>query len=216
MERDTYRQALARMLKVDERALTGAQPQGQVVKRKPRGAAQSPQADKSVVAVNPTLRMESYCIGVLLRKPALLYRLDAKLGEFGLGALAAEDFEYTDHQLLFGLIRLAVEQDEKDHEQYVAGRLPEMLSEVSRELISQTEGQDRPDEKLLEELLARFIDLRRANAMSNNNQLRFLQEEDQQQGGANIKTYQEQSLQLTRLINSLDKAKRKLTSKRLS
>jgi hypothetical protein len=98
----------------------------------------------------------------------------------------------------------------------VAGRLPEMLSEVSRELISQTEGQDRPDEKLLEELLARFIDLRRANAMSNNNQLRFLQEEDQQQGGANIKTYQEQSLQLTRLINSLDKAKRKLTSKRLS
>ena len=216
MERDTYRQALARMLKVDERALTGAQPQGQVVKRKPRGAAQSPQADKSVVAVNPTLRMESYCIGVLLRKPALLYRLDAKLGEFGLGALAAEDFEYTDHQLLFGLIRLAVEQDEKDHEQYVAGRLPEMVSEVSRELISQTEGQDRPDEKLLEELLARFIDLRRANAMSNNNQLRFLQEEDQQQGGANIKTYQEQSLQLTRLINSLDKAKRKLTSKRLS
>ncbi|MBC7877304.1 MAG: DNA primase, partial [Anaerolineales bacterium] len=35
MERDTYRQALARMLKVDERALMGTQAQGPVVRRRP-------------------------------------------------------------------------------------------------------------------------------------------------------------------------------------
>jgi hypothetical protein len=67
---------------------------------------------------------------------------------------------------------------------------------------------------LLEELIARFIDLRRANAMSNVNQLRFLQEDEQQQGGVNIKQYQEQAIQFTRLLHSLDQAKRKLTSKR--
>jgi hypothetical protein len=92
--------------------------------------------------------------------------------------------------------------------------LPETISDVSKDLLAQTEQLDPVDDKLLEELLARFMDLRRAYAMSNVNQLRFLQEEEQQQGGANLKMYQEQAVQFTRLLNSLDQAKRKLSSKR--
>jgi hypothetical protein len=46
------------------------------------------------------------------------------------------------------------------------------------------------------------------------NQLRFLQEDEQQQGGANLKTYQEQAIQFTRLLNRLDQAKKKLSLKR--
>jgi DNA primase len=215
LERDTYRQALARMLRVDEGSLTGAQVQGLPAKRKPRGSAQSQQSQKTpVVAVNPTLKIESYCIGALFRKPALLYRLDRKLQEFGLSPLAVEDFEYTDHQLMFGVIRLAVEQDEKDYHHYVMTHLPEAVSEVSKDLLTQAEKLDPVEDKLLEELLARFVDLRRANAMANVNQLRFLQEEEQQQGGTNLKIYQEQAVQFTRLLNSLDQAKRKLSSKR--
>jgi DNA primase len=214
VERDTYRQALARMLRVDESSLVGTQVQGPIMRRKPRGADLSQRTKIPVVALNPTLRTESYCIGVLFRKPALLYRLDRKLQEFGLSALAAEDFEYTDHQLVFGVIRLAVEQDEKDHHHYVMSHLPEMISDVSKDLLAQTEQLDPVDDKLVEELLARFIDLRRANAMVNVNQLRFLQEEEQQQGGANLKIYQEQAVQFTKLLNSLDQAKRKLSSKR--
>ena len=215
VERDTYRQALARMLRVDESSLVGTQTQGPVMRRKPRGTGQSQQGQKSqVVALNPTLKIESYCIGVLFRKPALLYRLDRTLQEFGLSPLAVEDFEYTDHQLVFGVIRLAVEQDEKDHQHYVMTHLPETISDVSKDLLAQTEQLDPVDDKLVEELLARFMDLRRANAMVNVNQLRFLQEEEQQQGGANIKMYQEQAVQFTKLLNSLDQAKRKLSSKR--
>jgi DNA primase len=215
VERDTYRQALARMLRVDEGSLVGTQTQGPVRGRKPRGTSQSQRTEKTqVVALNPTLKIESYCIGVLFRKPALLYRLDRALQEFGLSALSVEDFEYTDHQLIFGVIRMAVEQDEKEHRHYVASHLPETISDVSRDLLAQTDQLDPVDDKLLEELLARFMDLRRANAMVNVNQLRFLQEEEQQQGGANIKIYQEQAVQFTRLLNSLDQAKRKLSSKR--
>ena len=215
IERDTYRQALARMLRVDEGSLMSSQPQGLPAKRRPRGTGQSPQSQKlPVVAVNPTLKIESYCMGVLFQKPALLYRLDRKLQEFGLSPLAVEDFEYTAHQLMFGVIRMAVEQDEKDHQHYVMTHMPEAVSEVSKDLLAQTEKLDPVEDKLLEELLARFVDLRRANAMANVNQLRFLQEEEQQQGGANLKTYQEQAVQFTKLLNSLDQAKRKLSSKR--
>ncbi len=214
MERDTYRQALARMLKVDERVLTGAQVQGPVVRRKPRVTAQSPRAEKLVVALNPTLMIESYCLGVLLRRPDFLYSLDRTLQEFGLSALAVQDFEYTDHQLAFGVVRSAVEQDEREHHHYVISHLPELVSDVSKELLAQTENLEPVEDKVLEELLLRFMDLRRMNAMNNMNQLRFLQEEDQQQDGVNKKMYQEQTLQLTKLIHSLDQAKRKLSLKR--
>jgi DNA primase len=215
LERDTYRQALARMLRVDEGSLSIAQVQGPPAKRRPRGAVQGQRVEKApVVALNPTLKIESYCVGVLLRKPALLYRLDRKLQEFGLSPLAVEDFEYTDHQLVFEVIRCAVEQDEKDHQHYVVTHLPEAVSDLSKDLLIQTEQLDPVEDKLLEELLSRFLDLRRAYAMSNINQLRFLQEEEQQQGGVNLKTYQEQAVQFTRLLNGLDQAKRKLLSKR--
>jgi DNA primase len=215
MERDTYRQALSRMLRVDERSLLSSQVQGPVAKRKSRGVEQSHKVVSSgIVAVNPTLKIESYCLGVLLRKPELLYRLDKRMQEADLTALAVEDFEYTDHQLLFDVVRMAVEQDEKDYHHYVMTHVPESVSDLSKELVARSDNLDPVEDKVLDDLLARFMDLRRANAMLNVNQLRFLQEEDQQQGGANMKLYQEQTLQMTRLLHSLDQAKRKLSSKR--
>jgi DNA primase len=214
MERDTYRQALARMLRVDERSLLGTQAQGPVVRRKPRGADQSQRAKTPLVALNPTFMIESYCLGVLLRRPEFLYRLDRKLQESDLSALAVDDFEYTDHQLLFGIVRSAVEQDEREHHHYVISHLPTLVSDVSKDLLAQTENLDPVEDKVLEELLSRLLDLRRMNAMTNNNQLRFLLEEEQQQGGTNKKMYEEQVSQLAKLIHSLDQAKRKLSSKR--
>jgi DNA primase len=214
MERDTYRQALARMLRVDERVLSGTQAQGQVVRRKPRLVEQSKKIETSVVALNPTLKIELYCLGVLFRKPEMLYRLDRKLEEFGLSALAVEDFGYTDHQLLFHVVRQAVEQDEKDHQHFVMMHVPEALGGLSKELLAQTEKLDPVEDRVLEELTNRFIDLRRTVAQASVSQLRFLQEEEQQQGGANMKMYQEQTTKFSRLLQSLDQAKRKLSSKR--
>lgn len=214
LERDTYRQALARMLKVNERSLMASQVKGPIVRRKPRTVDQIPKGDLPVVAVNPRLKVESYCLGVLFRKPELLYRLDRKLQESGLSPLAAEDFEYTDHQLLFGVVRSAVQQDEKEHQNYMMSHLPETLTVLSQDLLAQTEKLEPVDDRLLEELVLRFLDLRRIHAMLNVNQLRYLQEDEQEQGGANIKVYQEQAIQFTRLLNSLDQAKRRISSRR--
>lgn len=214
MERDTYRQALARMLRVDERSLTGRQAHAPALRRKPRGMDQSQKAEIPIVAVNPRLKVESYCLGVLFRKPELLYRLDRKLQEFGLSPLAAEDFEYTDHQLLFDVVRLAVEQDEKEHQNYLMSHLSETMKALSQDLLAKTEKLEPADDRLLEELLGRFLDLRRAHAMNSVNQLRFLQEDEQQEGGTNIKIYQEQAIQFTRLLHGLDQAKRRIFSRR--
>jgi DNA primase len=217
MERDTYRQALARMLRVDERVLTGTQAPAGPVRRKPRisGQVQKVQSTGAVISpVSPIFKIEEYCLGVLFRTPEMLYRLDRRLEEYGLSPLAVEDFGYTDHQLLFGVVRQSIEQDEKDHHHFALTNLPETLEGLSKELLARTDKPDPVEDRVLEDLVNRFIDLRRMVAQSNVAQLRFLQEDEQQNGAVNLKMYQEQALQFTRLLQSLDQAKRKLVLKR--
>jgi DNA primase len=216
LERDTYRQALARMLRVDERVLMGTQAEGPRVKRS-RGTSKSQvrESGKVTVAVSSTKAVEGYVIGVLFRKPELLYRLDRSLQELGLAPLDGHDFEYTDHKLLFGYIRESVEQDKSEHHDFVVEALPESLQGLSRELLTQTANNETLDEKLLEELLRAIIKLRRTVAGENLNQLHFLQEEAQQDGDSRASFYQNVVLQHTRLLRDLDQARRRMLQKRL-
>ncbi len=218
LERDTYRQQLARMLRVDERALLSMQPQIPRLKRQRRAPSRETQvAEKSAVAVSvsSSKKAEAYIIGVLFEKPGLVYRLDRSLQEFGLTSLNAQDFEYTDHQMLFGLIREAVEQDKTEQHEFVVDAMPVSLQGLSRELIAQAEKLERAEEKLLEELLRGVIKLRRVTAGENLNQLRFLQEEAHQGGDLRAASYQGLVLQHTRLLRDLDQAFRKMSLKRM-
>ncbi len=215
LERDTYRQALARFLRVDERAFIGTQVQGPRVKR-PRQVEKRQPVEKSNVAVSvsSSQQTEAYVIGILFQKPELLYRLDRSLQEYGLVALDAQDFEHTDNQLLFGLIRESVEQDKTGHHEFVVDALPESLQGLSRELLAQNEKIERMEEKLLEELLRGVIKLRRVAAGENLNQLRFLQEEAHQGGDLRASSYTELVLKNTKLLKDLDQAYRRMSQKR--
>ena len=218
LERDTYRQALSRMLKVDERALIGTQAQGPKVKRPRQTQSGQKQVQESVkisVSVSSSKLVEAYVMGVLFKKPELLYRLDRSLEQYGLTPLDAQDFEHTDHKILFGFIRESVEQDKSEHHKFVVEALPESLQSLSHELLMQTEKIESLDEKLLEELLRGVIKLRRVAAGENLNQLRFLQEEAQQSDDVRASFYQDVVLKHTRLLRDLDQAHRKIAQKRL-
>ncbi len=193
LERDTYRQQLARLLRVDESALNATQVQGPRVRRQrqiPQKQVVSP--EKVTVTVSSSKMVESYVIGVLYRRPELLYRLDRLLQQYGLVALAEPDFEYTDHQMMFHLIRESVEQDKTEHHDFVVDAVPEALHGLSRDLAAQTEKLERMDEKLLEEMVRGVIKLRRVAAGENLNQLRYLQEEAHQAGDLRASSYQDQ------------------------
>lgn len=217
LERDSYRQALARMLRVDERALVGTQAPGPRVRR-PRGSGQRQIVEKStagMAVLSSSKKTEEYLIGALFRKPELLYRLDRVLQEFGLIALNAQDFDHTDHKLLFGLIRESVEQYKTEHHDFVVDAIPDSLEARSDELVQLTEKLEKREEKLLEELLRSAIKLRRTAAGENLNQLRFLQEEAHQGGDLRASSYTELVLQHTRLLRDLDMAYKQMTAKRL-
>ena len=215
MERDTYRQALARMLRVNESALTGAQVQGPRVRR-PRSAQRDSTQESNFVAValSSSRKGEEFCISVLFQRPELLYRLDRSLQEYGLAPMAEQDFGYTDYQLLFGFIRQSVEQDQREHREFVNDALPESLRGLSGELSRQAGRFDAAHDDALEELLRGVIKLRRAAAGENLNQLKFLQEEEHQAGDLRAATYQELVLQNTRLLRELDQAYHKMSLKR--
>ncbi|MDQ2693569.1 MAG: toprim domain-containing protein, partial [Chloroflexota bacterium] len=218
LERDTYRQQLARMLRVDESALTGTQAQASRVRR-PRGnesqQRQVKEKPKPAITVSTNNRVEAYIIAVLVKKPELLYRLDRLLQEYGLLKLAVQDFDYTDHQMMFGLIRESVEQDKTEHHDFVVESVPASLHSLLQELDSQAEKFERKEDKLLEELLRGVIKLRRVAAGENLNQLRYLQEEAQQVGDLRAASYQTLVLKHTRLLHDLDQAYRKMSMKRL-
>ena len=216
LERDTFRQQLARMLRVDERALFGTQAQVTRVRRlRVLPHKQIVEKAGAAVAVSSGKKSEEYVIGVLFQKPELLYRLDRLLQEYGLAALSAQDFEYTDNQLLFGLIRESVEQDRTGHHEFVVEALPESLQGFSQDLSKQAGKLDRMEEKVLEELLRGVIKLRRVAAGENLNQLRFLQEEAHQEGDLRAAPYQDLVLQHTKLLRDLDQANRRMSLKRL-
>jgi DNA primase len=217
VERDTYRQQLARFLKVDERSFIGQQVPGPRTRRQRRRPDVEPQKVEVQVlkTVSPSHKIEIYCLGVLFRKPELLNRLDRQLQEAGLQRLIDEDFGYTDHQMLLGIIRRSLEQDKSDHHQFVVDHLSEALQDLAGELLKQTETLDPVDERLLEELQRNIIKLRRLGLSESLNQLRFMLEDAQQQGDLRATAYQEQVLQHTRLLRDLDQAGRRLSLRRI-
>ncbi len=218
-EREFYTQKLARFLRIDERAFIGAGARSQA----PRGgrgrqgsAGPSDSAVPAAAVVTANRKVEAHVLAWLLRNPELLYRVDRLLQQNGLAILATEDFEATDHQLLFGLIRGALEQDQAEHREFVVEALPESLKGLAGELLAQTDKQNVLEQKLLEELLRSVKRLRQAAAREKTTQYRFLQEEAQENGDAESATlYQREVLKLTQLKRVLDEFDRKMSLRRM-
>jgi DNA primase len=207
VERDTYRQMLARRLRVDERAFASVAAPRPVLRRKSGGSRTAPEREAApAIPTRPGQKIEMQVLGILFRKPELLYRLDRQLQQASLNSLAPEDFEYTDHQMLFRLIRQSLEQVEAEHQAFVAERLPEALQGLANDLLAQTAKLDPVEDRLLEELFRDIIKIRRLVVEENINQLRFIMEEAQQDGDLRATNYQQLAVQHSRLRNNLDRA----------
>ncbi|RME91456.1 MAG: DNA primase [Anaerolineae bacterium] len=215
VEREAYRQQLARLLRVDERSLIAA-PARVTRTRRPRARRETASVQEVVTAVTPPAshKVEALCLSLLLKNPELLNRLDRALQEARLPALSPEDFGYTDHQILLHLIRQSLEQTEVEPQAYIRNSLPDDLGDLFAELQKQSEQVKAIDERLLDELLRNVIHLRRMRLNEGLNHLRFLQEEAQQQGDWMATSYQEQVLRHTKLLRDLDQASLSLSIRR--
>jgi DNA primase len=164
VERDAYRQRLARLLRVDERALLGANPPARPMRRRPTGPANTrpaaPQPLVSQAVARPEVNLEMHCLRLLLRQPEALYTLDRVLQKGGLVRFSPQDFEQVDHQMLAGIIFQSLEQDDLDANQFIQEKLPETLQDLARELLAPFPHGEPATERLGEDLIQTVMRLR--------------------------------------------------------
>lgn len=222
IERDTYRQRLARLLRVDERALLGTLPPSRSRARRPTVRAASttatPPSSEALdltarVAGSTTSPLESHCIGIFLRRPDLIYKVDRAMQERGLTRLSGEDFQLAEHQAIFSLILESIDQEDVEPLNYVLNRLSLAMMDVADELLHRTENMDPNDDKVLEDLARAMLDLRRRNLRQGIEHLRFLMEDAQEKGNGLTTEYQESMLQYTITLNRLNQAIGKYTER---
>jgi DNA primase len=171
VERETYRQELARRLKVDERALLSWRPGARVRSRRRSG---EPEREVGrTLATRQEAPIEQFCLGVLLYDPEMLYRIDRRLQEIGLDRLRLGDFSGTEGQMILRTLREALAQDEQDPTQYWRSDLDESLRDRAELLLQPVEGIDLEQPRVLEEILSNFLRLRKRNLESRLTQLRF-------------------------------------------
>lgn len=210
IERDAYRQQLARLLKLDERTLLGTQR----VREQPRrrrtrvDALPSEQlpAKSEIKLESRTYNLEGHCLELLLHKPDDLYPVDRALQQNGLDRLSVDDFENTDHQQIIKLLMQGLAQDEMDPIRYLLENLSPALQERYTLLTAQKQfAQEKNEGKVLEDLIRTIMNLRLIRIKETLNQLRFIQQEDPETQEERL-TWQKMTLQYTVLRGKLDQA----------
>jgi DNA primase len=220
IERDTYRQRLARLLRVDERALLQAVPAPPRSRPTQRRSPPISEAQPAIEVLPgqqlSNHALEAHNLGVLLRRPDLLYKVDRSLQEDGLGRLSSEDFQHTDHQDIFRLLQESLDQDIAEPLNFVLNSLSLPMMELADSLLARTENLDPNEERVMADLLRNILILRKRHISQSIDYLRFLFEESQEAG--DIKAPQlQQTMQQHLLVNQrLDRALGKFTSRSIT
>jgi DNA primase len=211
IERDTYRQRLARLLKVDERTLLEvATPRSRRSRSKVRTLPATSQVEDEIreagtIHAAPEL-LEAHCLSVLLRRPDLVYRVDRAFQENGLSRLSVDDFQSGDHQILLALIDDSLKQDRSEPQIFVQNSLSLPLMELVDQLLVQTKELDPNDDKVLEDLVRALLVLRLRRLHQEIDHIRYLMEETQLVEDDRLPEYQKTMVQYIATRSRLDRA----------
>ncbi len=219
IERDTYRQRLARLLRIDERALLGSSPARSARRRYPR---ETTRGDSQTVLrpepdpISATRKRETHILGILLRNPDLVYHIDRNLQEDGLQRISEQDFMTTDHQVLIQLLIKSLDQNDSEPLDYVLNHLNEMLMNPTDSVLKQTEGIDPYGRDILEDIMRTLLLIREHQIGQQLDHLRFLQEAAQENGDLKASEYQDTMVNYVILRGRLHKAKNRYTHHQIS
>ncbi|MEW6567384.1 MAG: DNA primase [Chloroflexota bacterium] len=213
VERDTYRQMLARRLKVDERTLQGWRPTAAAARRSRRAAKAALPAEPARPS-RDAARQERFCLGVLLRDPEVLYRVDRQLHSLGLERLSAQDFTGTERQVIFHTIRAALAQDEDEPAQHWRHHLDDPVLGTALALEVEVGALAPNDPRVAEEIVAGFLRLRMRNLAAIRSQVQFQQLTAQEQG--DLQAALELNREVMRLSQDWARLDRALAGRRAS
>ncbi|HWQ46791.1 MAG TPA: DNA primase, partial [Longilinea sp.] len=213
VERDAYRQKLARLLRIDERALVGSGAQPGVRPR--RRQAVQPVVEQQVqptVKVNRlNVDLEKHCLRLLLRQPEVISWLDRQLQRYELARFTVQDFENSEHQALARVALQSLNQDDVEPAQFVQENIPEEFSVIAGELMAPAEKEFSLD-KQREDLVRSVSRLRSLHLNDAIDQMRYLQQEAQEQGEQGLTPYQEMIMKYMLARGRLERLENNITS----
>jgi len=211
VEREAYRQKLARLLKVDERAFTEIS--APVTRKRRPNLRQSPSSERvagSVIgdlAIHATPELlEEHILSVLLRRPDLVFRVDRALQENRLNRLSVDDLQTGDHQALLRLVDESLQQDRAEPQLFVQNSLSLPLMDLVDRLLAKTEQLDPNEEKVLEDLVRTLLVLRQRRLYQEIEHIQFLLEEAQLVEDQNVADIQKTMMEYIAARSRLDQA----------
>jgi DNA primase len=207
VERETYRQRLARRLQVDERALFNWR---SAAGRRREGSG--PDAGE-VVEVRTRVQssvMEHFCLAMILKDPELLYHVDRAFQGMDLDRPTERDFATTENRMIYKCIRDSLAQDQEEPALFCLEHIDDSLDDVVQQLLEDYDEVALQTPKVLEELNANFFRLRKRRLETELNHLRFNLEDLQgdEEGGTEEK--RQMMWQVTREVQGLTTQKQRL------
>ena len=215
IERDAYTQRLSRLLEVSESTLLKYKPERKTARRRPappRVGSSSPPPSPQVIQRDGEI-YEKHCVGILLREPELIYKVDRALTRDGLARFTEKDFQNTDFQILVGFIKDALGQADEEPRDFIVNHLPEDFVEIVDELLVMTEDLNLGSDRVLEDLMRAFLNLRMWQIAKHNDHYRFLQEKGHENGDYKTPEYFKNISHYLQEKHKIDKAMKRYTSR---
>ena len=191
VERDAYRQHIARTLKIDERALIDSRSPTRKrgsSRRKIQRAGQIVEKS-SVFAIDENQKvmgMEREILAYLCEKPETIFKIDHYLRSNGLEPIMAEDFLNTENQVAADIILESIQQDALDPVEFIKSRNIHIELEIDPELAENgvEEGEPgRSEIRHLEETARLVMQLRQLAVNRQIKDIRFLQSDEETDEG---------------------------------
>jgi len=191
IERDAYRQQIARILKIDERVLLDA---ASPSKRPRRYKKQSPQSENQP-AHAPKLEVnergkinmiERGILAYLLKKPESKYKVDRFLRSKKLDRLTMTDFSSTENQHIAQIIFDSLSQGDLDPVDFIAEKIEgeTFLVELDQPEPQKNSEEDlkNTDQRELEEAARMVMQARQLSVNQQINEIRFLNTSPEEEG----------------------------------
>jgi len=214
VERDTYRQKLARLLRVSEESLPmqsatpvkkrsnwRARKEAEINQVKTELSKNSATSDLS----DPIYTMERHVLTVLFQQPTLLQRLDRMLQHGNLNQLSAQDFRGSENQYLVEHLRRTFLQDEIEPQDFLVDKCEPLFLDSVNSLLAVPIQDKISDDTFIADLFRTIIRIRESQVHGQINELRFLMDDDEAGEISNM-DYQEMMVQCTTQLNRLSKA----------
>jgi DNA primase len=215
IEREAYRQRLARLVKVDERLLMGPEAPSRPTRRRLRVTQAEPRQSRQDfnILVGNTL-LEAHCLGILVRRPELVFHVDRALHEAHLLRLSRLDFERAEYQVIFELVEESLAQDHSEPMHYVLNGLSLPLMEIVDNLLERTDRLNPQEDRVLEDMMRALLEIRRRQVNETINMLRYQMDEAAHGGDLRSKEYEEGMARCTQILRNLHQAREKFITGR--